>query len=459
MSKRTLSLLFSVAFCLGLFGCDYGYQLGVITRPNVVFISIDSLRADRIGYAGYQRKITIALDTLASGGIYFKNAQSTSSWELPAMCSVLTGLYPKRHGAQSIRSTNDGTLKQDRLNKQLTTLPEYLKGGGYSTYAFVTNDRLTSLFGFNQGFDIYHFRENGNRNTVEAGFKELLPYLKTDVENKDPYFIWLHWSDPSYPYLPNAKKMDDFDPAWRTKVDALVGDGMIQKIKQGNLEADKDLIRLAEDLYDSEVAATDTSIGNVLKMLPDPENTIIVICAPFGESFGEHGHFLHGSSLFAENLHVPLMVVLPGQKYAGTVVDQPVSLVDILPTILATVDLPLPSTIGGQNLLPLAEGNKIDRGYIFADLKDGKNIWRTILDSNYKLIMKHDTRENFLYAISSDPGDMKNIFNEKPNEAEKLIQRLKKYANQKAVYPVDSVKEVPGIEAMDRLIRFGHINK
>ncbi len=209
------------------------YHYGLRTRTNVVVITVESLRADRV-----TPKITPGLEALASKGIRFTQAQSTSSWAPPAVASAFTGLYSPRHGLEKALVKN-GKLTVDRLNLNHITLAEVMSEYGYATYGLSTNGRMSRLYGFDQGMDRFDCSDGGSARTVSKWLTRIMPNILADVKNEKPYFLWLHYSDPRYPYLPQRPHIDQLAPKWEKRVDRLVINDLVTLARNGEFAKDE----------------------------------------------------------------------------------------------------------------------------------------------------------------------------------------------------------------------------
>jgi len=308
------------------------------TRPDIVIVSIDALRADHLGCYGCERNTSPVIDSLAAAGSRFTACQSQAPWTLPSHASLFTGLDAVSHGA----GYSYGSLRG--LDRDLLTIAEILSESGYHTGAIVNISLLGPDLGFDQGFDTFQsVPEDGALNarktvTWANGFIDLA------VQEPEPFFLFVHLWDAHSPYEPLAPYDTLFtsEPApeggyWRLKPDGSV------------VERDCETL-LA--LYDSEIVYTDEHLGRLfghLRELGIAESTLVVVLSDHGEEFLDHGGTGHGSTLFQEVLHVPLVVSGPGVPVG--VVDAPVGLYDLYPTLLACVGIPAPAGLPGIDVL------------------------------------------------------------------------------------------------------------
>jgi arylsulfatase A-like enzyme len=275
--------------------------------PNIVLITVDTLRPDRLGYGGGTRPTSPCLDRLAKEGVVFTRATSVAGWTLPSMATILTGHYPSEHGATDFHWS---------LDDSMPTLASILRAAGYDTYGFVSHVMLTPTYGMGEGFSHFDFSvlNVGDPHEVTTA-QQLTQLASTGMRGvKEPYFLWVHYFDPHFMYIDHPQ------------------------FHFGNEDIDR---------YDSEVAFTDYYIDDLLKVV-DHGNTIIVFTSDHGEEFGEHGSKYH-YTLHGEVMRVPLIIKGPG--ITPRTDDQPAEQTDFVPTILALVGVRAPAGLPGHNLL------------------------------------------------------------------------------------------------------------
>ena len=293
--------------------------------PNVILITLDTTRADRMGFLGSKRGLTPNLDALARQSVVFTHAYSQVPITTASHATILTGTYPQFH------QVNDfGVL----LAADLPYAPDILHGHGYHTAAFVGSlvlDPATrSAPGFDRGFDTYdagfHRRHVGEDRyeAIERRAGEVIGHTLEwlTAHHDGPFFVWVHLYDAHDPY----------DPPEPFKT------------------------RYASQPYDGEIAYTDAAVGKFLSWLRLRglyDNSLIAVMADHGESLGAHGEATHGIFLYDETIHVPLVIKLPAGRSAGRSIDARAGLVDVLPTILQAVNIPVPPAVQGESLLPL----------------------------------------------------------------------------------------------------------
>jgi choline-sulfatase len=289
--------------------------------PDVILITLDTTRADRMDFLGSQRGLTPNLDTLAKDGVVFTRAYSHVPLTPPSHATILTGTYPQYNHVDDFGS---------KLGKDIPYLPDILHARGYQTAAFISSVILDPIVGsapgFDRGFDLYdagyhHRKPNEDRyKSIERRADEIVRRAQAflDKRKPKPFFLWLHFYDAHDPYEPP-------EPF---------------KSKYANAP------------YDGEIAYTDSAVGKFLDYLRSKglyEHTMISVMADHGEALGEHGETAHGVFLYDETIHVPLVMKFPGERSAGKRVDRRALLVDVTPTILQTVGLTVPKEMQGES--------------------------------------------------------------------------------------------------------------
>jgi len=347
------------------------------TIRNVLLISIDTCRADHLSCYGFERPTTPRIDEIARQGLLFEQAISPAPLTLPAHCSLLTGVYPPSHRVHD----NYGY----KLGDSQHTLAEILKENGFRTGAVISSFVLDRKFGTHQGFDEYYDRFDpsgaANRAAERRGEDASRQARKFLAENKDhPFFLFLHFYDPHDAYEPPEPYASEY----------------------------------ADDLYAGEIAYTDHCLGQVIDRLRELDlydSTLLVIIGDHGEALGEHAESTHGYFIYQSTLQVPLIIRAPGKikparRPANT------SLVDVTPTILACLDLPIPDHIQGINLVTFSpeESPESPDRYIYCEsltgTKFGCNPLRGVYRDQWQYI--HTNRPE-LYDLSADPRQANNL--------------------------------------------------
>jgi arylsulfatase A-like enzyme/Tfp pilus assembly protein PilF len=361
---------------------------------NVLLISIDTCRADRLSCYGYPRKSTPNIDAVAREAVLFQQAIAPAPMTLPSHSSMMTGTYPPVHGVRA----NDGY----RLAESNMTLARLLRDAGYQTAAFVGGFPLDARFGLNQGFQTYDGRfgaEGGShdRRTAEEVTRRGLAWL--DAQNKEPdkkpFFLFLHYYDAHWPYQPPPP----FDKTF------------------------------ADDPYAGGIAYVDASIGRVVGRLRESglyDNTLIIIVGDHGESLGEHGERTHSFFTYQSTLRVPLVVRAPGLG-GGREVQQAVNLVDLMPTTLSLLGQAQPERIEGTDLRDCLEGKPRQGpppiGYFESLEPAAFNCCplQGVLEGRWKYIRAPRPE---LYDLDRDPNEQQDLAAKEVATARRLRDRL-----------------------------------
>jgi arylsulfatase A-like enzyme len=414
-------------------------------QPNVVLIQIDTLRADRVGCYGYSRPTTPNLDRFARTGVQFRNAYSVTSWTLPAVVSLLTGLLPSRHDVVDRASVlPDSTL----------TVSHILHDRGYNTAAISANFSYVhpSLsfpkppLHLGQGFDTFrvlwrraditdregeivrHQRVRTVRASAVA--KKMKEWVFTAAE---PFFLFAVYIDPHYGYEPAPQYAQLFEPVpMKTLLTGFMQD--FPQLAEPFSAAD---LTHMSNLYDGEIRSVDDAIGGVLAALDEKGiagRTIVIILSDHGEEFRDHGRMLHGQTLYEESVRIPLLMGGPGIPQ-GVVVDEPVSIMDVMPTVLELAGLRAPTGIDGRSLISTwrnpggPASAAAPRALVFeldnepVTLNGPRPHSRALRQRNWKIITgpRNDLE---LYDLAADPGETHNLAATSPQEVARLRAAL-----------------------------------
>lgn len=368
VAAETVELELSTS-CDGDFSPELGFPLWANPEivvaaqerpPNVILVSIDTLRADHLSLYGYERSTSPHIDAWArAGGAVFENVVAAAPWTLPSHVSIFSGLDALRHGVNQNRAAP----------VSMTLLGEVMRSAGYATLAVTGGGFVHPQFGFGQGFDRYW--SFGIRMGSEEEIAEEVAEACDVVERyaKRPFFLFFHTYEVHNPFRPRQPYFSEFStfPGDAT-VDVT---GLPQSADDGFQEHRTLVILrsgqepepigantdLAVDLYDAGIAYTDSMLARVLRRLEHlgiEDRTVVVVTSDHGELFGEHGEFNH-VSLYDENLMVPLIVVDPRRSRPQRITDQ-VRLIDVMPTVLDLVGVEAPEGLDGVSLVPLLDG-------------------------------------------------------------------------------------------------------
>ncbi len=431
MKKRKTTIIIAIVSC---FACliavifyfnrnDYPKNIA----KNVLVITLDTTRADRIGIYGYEKARTPNIDNLARNGLWFDEAFSSVPITLPSHCSIFTGTYVLYHQVR-----NNGSYF---LPGKINTLAEILKNKNYITSAFISSFTLDSRFGLNRGFDLYNDNLILNQTRVktfdserpaELVFKDFSTWFNKNYNKK--FFSWIHFYDPHLPYSPPEPYKSQFQT----------------------------------EPYDGEIAYMDEYIGKILSLLKEKkllDNTLIVIAGDHGEAFGEHGELGHGFFCYQESLNVPLIFYSQDEFPKNKKVTQRVNLSDIMPTILDYLDIKIPNYIQGKSLLPYINKN-IPNGrsfYVESVMPYevlGCAIIKGIIKNNYKYL---DLPRPELYNLETDPFEKKNLYVKKIQLAKSLQGFMKKLESSYNTLKPDSKRKLSDKE-IKKLRSLGYLS-
>jgi arylsulfatase A-like enzyme len=429
-------------------------------RPNIILISIDALRADHLGIYGNDPAVSPRIDALARSGLLFRQAVSQGSSTVPSVASFLTSLHPTEVGVITGRNW--------ALDDMRVTLAEALQVAGYRTQAYVTNGHLVPAKGYAQGFDGYVAPEPGQpygldrlrTETVIAGlacrhaplicglfdrgYRLLFDRLLV-MENEgdrlndqarrfirlhrdEQFFLWLHYMEPHAAYRP-SQAFGDLPPS----VDA--GREDFLRTWQPSNKTIPTVLR-SEDvtallaLYDGEVLDVDRWVGAIWDEIEAQgltDRTLLVITADHGDEFGEHGDYGHGHTVYQELNWVPLILVGPPVATPGRVVETPVPLLDIMPTLLDVAGAPMPEPIRGQSVLPVLQGAEPSPRPIYSESPARRSSYddKALRLGDYKLVYDVKLDRVELYDLRSDPGEQLDLSAAEPERAAAMREDLR----------------------------------
>ena len=409
---------------------------------NVLIIGIDTLRGDHMHCAGMEWIQTPAMDALVADGVYFSRCYATAPWTLPSFASIFTGLLPYRHGA--IGGDHPG------LDDRFTTMAELFAAAGYLTTGYVSIDYLTDSFGMAQGY---------NASAPELPAQEmdqasLLTWLARNLFSErrgEATFLFLHYFDVHTPYTPPAP----FDRMYYDGDERAPGEPIMTLLRsERNRAARKtsqmyDFLAGVTDLqfpvkqYAAGVTYVDDHVGQVIRKLQELglyERMLIVLVSDHGEHLGEHDVYFAHTLPYQETLHVPMIIKLPGTAHAGMVVHEPVSTLDILPTVLEVAGLPATGPLDGRSLSNLifshggADGpstaiDSLTATSSFTAAEQGSAIdhfVKALIEEPWKLLWFHDSgRDRYeLYDLARDPGEQHDLAQSFPELVARMQARM-----------------------------------
>jgi len=459
-------------------------KTGSSSFPNIVFLILDTARAQNISCYDHSRNTTPNIDRVAEEGVLYENAISVSPWTLPSHASLFTGVPPAVHRTNSFES---------QLPDRLITLAEFLNEYGYDTVGMSSNPWISSQFGLTRGFDEFHhlsvpfggdsYREfvnivaDGSRSILERihtlfvtqnvptlfknvlnaayrqiveqpddGAKRAVQHAQTVVNREDPYFLFINFLEPHLPYEPP----DDYEMKFMSDS---ISENQVAGVNQNardynvrNVSMTDEDFDILERLYDAEIKYVDDQIGRLLNHIDtvsDREETMVFILSDHGENIGDHGLMSHNYSVHETLSHVPLIVRYPGVFENGCQAKSRVSSLDIPATIASLLaegsDDPFHTQQTGTSLTEPRTDRTIVSEYLNPvppierikamctnpdfDVEKYDRTLRAIYDKDFKFIRGSDgTRE--LYDVSADPDERKDLAEEKPQIAAHLDDEL-----------------------------------
>ncbi len=445
---------------------------------HVLLITVDTLRSDHLSANGYDLPTTPYLDQLLADGVAFPRTLAPVPRTTPALASLLTGSYPHTNGVRTL---------YDPLSHSVTSLAEILQDRGFRTAAVVSNHVLTRDRRLDRGFHLYDAAGDirGARATTDTALA-----LAEEAWRERSVLLWVHYIDPHVPYLPPRKLAEAFDPGYDGRYALSFGSepgGVGDRAYPADLPKSVAVYRNplpdavnhhVRRLYAADVRATDDEIERLVEGLKTrvKNDWLVVFTADHGESLGEHDFFWdHGDYVYNASLQVPLAFVLPpGDPRARSArVEQWVSLVDVMPTLLELLAVDLPAEVGaqieGRSLVPFLEGRELPPRTVFAE--SGKSFYpqlvrrrvsfdvagrfRAAVLGDWKLIWtpgQTPERAYELYNLATDPAETRNLWTADHPRATALVDSLHAWHRDS-----DHVERPPSAEDVKRLRSLGYL--
>lgn len=490
--------------CLGLGACSPPPEAETPSPPNVLLITIETLRADHVSAYGYRRTTTPNLDRLAAQGARFETVVAQAPFTLPSIASLMTGRTPPHHGVRNHPAT---------LSSEIETLAERFQAAGYQTAAMTRHTWLRRKSGLDQGFEEYH----NNKFAIGLDARGLSMAALDWLERRDPdrpFFLWLHFLDPHLPYTPahpyavlykkgqradpRAKHLrsmihverESFAPTPYADIaggpyydlvfpyypdNPILLDLAFWRRSRGSIffEADyaPEHVKEVRDLYDGTILYTDDNLARIFQALSThglEDSTVVAVTGDHGEAFDEHGlSFTHDFTLYDEVLRVPLVLRYPRSIEPGMRIDQQVRLMDLAPTLLELAGVESLPDVEAKSLVPLLHGGSLpflnayaesaprrrmfpEHERIYYDGIRGK--WRMVRTERWKLIrIPHPDGDRFeLYDLASDPAEKNDLYDELSGQAGKLEPLLRAWIESDPARDADaSDTEEEALEGLD----------
>lgn len=405
-------------------------------KPNIILIMVDALRANRLNCYGYAPRTSPHIDVLAADGIRFETCITQSSWTKPSTATLLTSLYPSSHQA---------IYKSNMLPDPVVTLAELMTAGGYFALGFANNANITPIFNFDQGFNEYIFlKPRYFFMSPESGFQltgynqlrlmrerffsqaKYVHYYYQDAQvvnekaiswleklQRSRFFLFIHYMETHDPYF-----VHPYNGVGYARV--------------SNPKPDPSVAGLYSETYNGELRYVDQAVGELCRWLKDRglyNDALIVLTADHGQEFYEHGGWWHGTTLYEEQIHVPLIVKLPNQEAAGTTDHRMVRCLDIAPSILTLAGISPHPSMQGQSFLGSASNSWPGVEEVFSEEDHEGNVVRSLRTRQWKLIQANPNNPRglptvALHNLAEDPQENNNLASGRGELVDQLRPRL-----------------------------------
>lgn len=388
------------------------------SRPNVVIVLLDTLRPDYLGFQGFEEETAPFLAKLAQESTVFKNALSTSSWTTPSVSSLFTSLYPPQHGVvqgfrlhrenmSKLKTQGKATIQLNSLPEDRSTLSERFRKLGYRTYGLAANINIGKEVGFDRGFDRFEKRVKA---PAEFFYKKVIEW-KDDILGTEPFFLYLHFNDPHAPYL---RRKPYYKAATNKKDDVTAR-------------------------YRSEIGYVDNYIRKIWSIPGIADDTLLVFVSDHGEEFWDHGGTGHGPTLYWELNHILFMIHGPELGITAQRIEENVSLLDVLPTLMDLIAGQRVEDAEGISLKAILTGDaeadalkkRLQERCLFAyrmySSRRKLALW-SVTCGNWKLIDWFGDRRK-LFDHKTDPGEYYNLSSERLKMTEQLTERIQTFKN------------------------------
>jgi arylsulfatase A-like enzyme len=413
-----------LALSLGLIGCEFDSEPA--GPPPIILLMVDTLRADYLGAYGFDGDVSPNLDRFASESVVFRKCFSQAPWTKPSIASLFTSLHVPVHGLHSHggrfgrRASMERRPATDTLDEDVTTLAEALRDAGYVTGAFIINPWIRAAHGFGQGFDVFKTEGAGNAVTAERPFAAARKWME-DLEESQAFFLYIHLMDVHGPY--NAPE-EDYNAVRQSRSlgdEQRLGKKQLRQMppylrRNAWFPREDGSTREIRARYAAGIRAFDRRLANFLNGLRDDgtlDEAIVILTSDHGEQLYEHHNWDHGNSLYDEELHVPLIIRLPGPHRTGSQVNRIVSLIDLMPTILALAGVPDVEGLQGEDLHALLDGGEVGRDHAetFATAVKWKPSLYSARTETHKLIKDMDRTDagSELYDLQRDPAETRAV--------------------------------------------------
>ena len=469
-------------------------KVGKITsRPNIVLVTVDTLRADHLGCYGYFRETSPTLDALSEESVLFERCLSPMATTLPSHLSLFTGLWPHQHGYVA----NTGAVVSPFIpSAGRQPISSVLSRAGYTTAAFVSGPTVSRPTGIHAGFDHFDEHEAKSARTfaersrpAAETVERAVNWLREEAPTEEPIFLWVHIWDPHEPNIPDAtheifkadasldtllaerrvdvEELQELDAVQlRRLLDAEFAKRAPRDGDAKRLEVNEAMIRSLYDRYDADVLATDAAVATLLSALRETERweeTIFCFTADHGQSLGQHAWLEHGT-ITHENVHVPLLMHFPGDTTTQPrAISRTVSLVDVFPTILARLNLDSSAEFYSQAAGLDALNPSFDRPFALSQRSVRPTRWGAELrfalsDDRYRWYHVPGGADE-LYDLEADPGELINLAEEDPARCASFRSTLQGVLTDRAYTLPEGSPDDASRLFLEQLEAFGYTGK
>ncbi|MEI8381997.1 MAG: sulfatase [Planctomycetota bacterium] len=403
---------------------------------NLVFVSFDALQASHVGLFGYPRKVTPTLDEIANESYSFSRVTSVASWTVPASMTWFTGVYPSEHRMTNKFSVYNATEQHPanlrELSPDLMTLAEVLKLNGYATGGFTGNAGVSGGFGYDQGFDTY-FYEKGKFGGFDRSIPKAIEWLKSHKDQK--FFLFLHGYDCHGQNTPSEGFDYRYvDPGYDQRYTGTEQEQELLReegLARGFVTLRDEDVRFWRAVYDEKINRADARFRDFLAefdKLGISDKTLFVLTSDHGTELYEHRRLDHGFTLYQEQLHVPLIVKLPGHTI-GKMISDRISSIDVMPTILELLQIDASSvkqSLRGISLVNAMNGDKSSHDcFSETDYREYTFKRSIVTTDGKKLILTLESKTRELFDLEIDPGETINVADSQSSLADDLERRLR----------------------------------
>lgn len=437
----------------------------VSVRPRaILLVTVDTLRADAVTFDGGSAPTTPFLARLADEGTSFDRAYATSSWTPPSMASIFTGVHGPTHGVVSGEISEQRVLRQPVLPASLTTLAEAARAAGYSTLGVPSNRHLARELGFAQGFDRYADADSFLGGTavnerLRALLREELGDSWATAWREHALFVWLHYFDPHDPYVPYEPWLARNAPGARSGGARSPARKVMRDLRRLFPAPDAALAEAIWPLYRSEVARVDDLLAALWRELAPDDDTLVLFTADHGEEIVDHGGLGHSQSLYEELVRVPLVARWPRGIPAGRRITTPVSLVDLLPTLLDWMGAPRPPEIAARSWARLWRAETAAKPVVFLELYPPKPHRLAVVEGDWKLIVDPADRTRIeLYDLARDPREKTNRAAEEGARVKAMRDHLRSWFRALPKAPDREIRESSDQKLIEQLRALGYID-